>query len=214
MAKIVEAVRPTAAQRIESEQRAIAGIEQEIETLRSSQAGALIAEDPSEAERIADAIAKAKHRLGLRNDRVQALQRLQKREAVDRRQREKDAALARFEQRVSDRVAAAARVDKAVAELASSLTAYREACRAPFQQWPAALFPDFKLFEGASRGFADSRIAAALHMRSTGAAFTLLTALPGRLGSQQEQDVKLAASMVEDIRKAPLPSLPDAEEAA
>jgi len=142
-----------------------------------------------------------------------ALQGLRKRERVDQRQREKDAALAVFEQRVSDRVAAAARVDKAIKELAAALVAYRAACRAPFQSWPAT-FPPYKLFEGAARGHIDSRIASALHMRSTGAAYTLLTELPGRLGSQEEQDVKLAASLVEDIRKAPLPQHHDEEIAA
>jgi hypothetical protein len=213
MARIAEAVRPSAAQRSENERRAIEECEREIEGLRTAHATALLADDPADADKLAEQIAKAERRLSTRRDRLGALHGLNKRELAAQRQRDKDAALVTFEQGFSARVTAAARVDKAVAELAASLSAYRAACRVPFEVWPAT-FPDRKLFDGAAFGFIDSRIAHALHMRSPGAAFTLLTALPGRLGSQEEQDIKLAASLVEDVRKSPIPGQPEQDLAA
>jgi hypothetical protein len=206
LAKIAEAVRPSIAQRIAAEERAIDEATRDIDGMRTALAAKLLTDDdPTEADKLADAIAKADRRLGIRQDRLAALQGSKKREAADDRHRQKDISLGIFEQTLSNRVAAAALVDKAAAEFAASLIAYRAACRVPFEKWPAT-FPPIKLFEGASQGYIASRIAAALHMRASGStAHTLLTELPARLGKQEEADIKLAASMVEDIRKSPLP---------
>jgi hypothetical protein len=103
MAKIVEAVRPNTASRIAAEQRAIDGVVQEIEGLRAAQTEALLADDPSEADKLADKIAAAERRLGVRRDRVKALQGQDRREKVDCRQQQKDAALIAFEKKFSDR---------------------------------------------------------------------------------------------------------------
>jgi hypothetical protein len=140
-----------------------------------------------------------------------ALQKQPRREFVDRRQDEKDAALVAFEKKLSDRAAAAGRVEKAVAEFSASLTAYDNATRLAFAVWPDT-FPPFTIFEGYSHSYLSRRIGGLLHMNS-GAAPTLFADLPRRLGSLTESEVRIAATIVEDVRSAPLPKQHDTEAA-
>jgi hypothetical protein len=215
MAKIVEAVRPSAAQRIATERSAIAEVEREIAELEQQRAARLVSDDdPAEALKLAGRIAEAYRRLETRLDRIKALERHGKRERTDRRQTAKAAALSEFEKRFAARRDAAARITRAISELSEALKEHQLACRAPFSAWPHELFPDQKIFQGLSYSFAAARIAAALRMQNPGAAQTLLTDLPARLGDLAAHDAALAASLIEDIRSSPLPQMPETEAAA
>jgi hypothetical protein len=215
MAKIAEIVRPNAAQRIATERAAVAEIEREIAELEQQRTARLVSDDdPAEALKLAGRIAEAYRRLETRFDRIKALESHGRRERTNRRQQQKAEALATFEKGFADRSGAAARLDKAIAEFAGAVSAYQEACRKPFASWSRDLFPDIRLYEATSYNYAGSRIAAALRMQSPGAAHALLTGLPARLGKFEDQDRERAASLIEDIRNAPLPAQPEIEEAA
>lgn len=213
MAKIVEAIRPTAAQRIASEQRAIADVEREIAALEEQRGTALLADDPADAVKLGERIESAHRRLRVHGDRIAALQKQGRRETTDRRQQQKSEALASFEKQFADRDAAAVEVDRAIAAFSESLRRYRQACRAPFATWPDT-FPPVRTYEGSSYSYVESRIASALRMQSPGAAHTLLTELGTRLGSLAEHDRAHVATLIEDIRTAPLPQLNKTDEAA
>ncbi len=215
MAKIVEAIRPTAAHRLAAEQRAIADCEREIADLEQQRAAALLADDPAEAVKLAATIATVRRRVETHQDRVAAFQKQSRREKTDQRQQQKAEALAAFEKNFADeRVAAAARIIQAARELSAALQDHAKACRQPFTAWPHHLFPPIKLFDGAAYSYAPSAIASALRMQNPGVAPTLLADLPARIGDLAERDIKLCASLIEDIRIAELPRLPDASEAA
>lgn len=213
MSKVVQAiVRPNAAAKIASELEAIASLEREIVDLEQQRGTALLADDDAgDAVKLAEKIAAARRRLDTRHDRVAALRMQGRREHTDRRQQAKAEALAVFEKGFADRSGAAARLDKAIVEFAAALSAYQEACRKPFASWSRDLFPDIRLFEGTSFNYAGSRIAHALRMQSPGAAHALFTGLPGRVGKFEDQDRERAASLIEDIRNAPLPDRHDIE---
>jgi hypothetical protein len=209
MSRIVQAVRGTPAQRVETERRAIADVEREIADLEQQRADKLVADDPAEAVKLAEKIAAAHRRLETHNDRLTAFLAQARRHRTATRQEQKTAALAELERKFADRAVAAANLDKAIADFAASLKAYQTICREPFSAWPHDLFPSIKIFEGMSHSYAASRIAAALRMQSPGAAHTLLTELGTRLGKLAELDIKQAASMIDDIRNSPLPKLPE-----
>jgi hypothetical protein len=205
MAKVAEAIiRPTTAQKIAAAEREIGSIEQEIRALEESRAAQLLDDDPAEALKLADRITAAQRRLVTHHDRIAAFAKQSKRERTDRRQQEKDQALAVFEKHFTERATAAGRVGTAIAELGASLKAYREACRRPFEPWPDT-FPAISLFQDSVYSYLDMRIGGALHMHAPGAAYALLTDLPARLGDLTENEIKLGASLVESIKSAPLP---------
>jgi hypothetical protein len=175
VSRIAETLRPAStAQKIAATEQAIADLGREIETLQNTRAQQLLNDDLAVALATGDKIAAAERRLGAQGDRLAALQKQTKREAVDHRQREKVAALAVIEKRLADRTTAAARVDKAIAEFSASLQAYEAASRAPFASWSHSLFPSLQIFQGLSHSYAAARIAAALRMKSPGAAQALL----------------------------------------
>jgi hypothetical protein len=211
MAKVVETiVRPSASSRVAAVRRAIADIELELVGLEQQRAGALVEDDPDQALKLAEKISAAHRRLDTETDRLKVFEAKAKLERVDRRQKDKETALAAFEQSFADeRVAAATRIVQAAAELSSALQAHAKACRKPFASWPHDLFPSIKVFEGSSYSYVPSAIASALRMQNSGAAYTLLVDLPARIGGLAERDVKLCASLLEDIRNSPLPRSPE-----
>ncbi len=213
MTKITNAIRGTPAQRFDAEQRAIADVEREIVDLEQQRAAKLVDDEPTGALQLADKIASARRRLATHQDRLTAFQGEARRERVKNRQREKDEALAGFEKQFAERAAGAGRITAAIAELGSALKAYREQCRLPFQNWPD-VFPDLRLFQDSAYSNVESRIGAALYMRSPGVAHTLLTDLGKRLGNLAERDILLGASLVESIKNAPLPKHRENEEVA
>ena len=206
MAKIADAVRPSTAQRIAKEERAIADVERQIVDMQAAQKLRSLDEEADEAVKIAEKISFAERRLIVHRERLKALHKQQRREAVDQLQRQKDAELQDFEKKLTGKATAGVRLDRAIVEFAAAMQAYNEACRAPFASWPAT-FPSIKIFEGFSHSHMDSRIASALRMRSV--APELFANLSTRIGSIAERDIKIAASLVEDIRTAPLPKLHD-----
>jgi hypothetical protein len=213
MAKIIEAVRPNAAQRIATVQRVIDDAEKELGELRTAQAAKLLDEDAAESIKIADKIEFAERRLGVFRERLAALQKLTRQEKIDQRARQKAEALTAFEKNFADaRVAAATRIIRATIELSAALRDHAQACREPFASYPHHLFPPIKTFEGSSYSYVPSVIASALRMQNPGAAQTLLVKLPARISDLAERDVKLCASLLEDIRNAPLPKLPEPSE--
>jgi hypothetical protein len=141
-------------------------------------------------------------------DRISSLQCAQRDRHRQQREQDKAAAVDVFEARLTDRAAAAARVEKAVAELSRSVAAYQEACRAAFAGWPHGLFPSFKVYEGYSHGFLAEHIASLLGM-TRGSPNLRLAELAARLGAISERDIATAASLVAEIKAAPLPDLPD-----
>jgi hypothetical protein len=212
MAKIVEAIRPTAAHRIAHERQAISDCEREIADLQKARDEQLLADDPGIALATSDKLAAAERRLAVHEKRLKAFEGQGRREATDRRQQQKTEALAAFEKQFAGRGAAAARVGAAVKELSESLKEYRAACRLPFASWPHDLFPSIKTFEGSSYSYAESKIGGALRMQSASPA--LFDALGARLGDLAERDIALGASIFEDIRNSPLPKQPEIDEAA
>jgi hypothetical protein len=209
MTRIVQAVRGTPTQRLEAERRAAADVEREIADLEQRRADALLADAPDDALALAERIEAAERRLATHADGRRA--------ATDKRQQEKEAALEAFEKNFAEnRVAAATRIIQAVRDLSTALQDHAKACRGPFASWPHHLFPNFKTFEGSSYSYVPATIASALRMQNSGAALTLLVDLPARIGDLAERDVKLCASLLEDIRMAPLPKQPkiDDEEIA
>ena len=209
MAKIADAVRPNTAAKIASEHRAIAEVEHEIANLRAAQAGKLLDDAPDDAIKLGEKIIFAERRLAVHQQRLAALQKHKRVETTVSRQQQKAAALADLEKKLTARAATAALVDKTLNEFVAALAAYRADCRAPFEAWPDT-FPPIKLFESYVYSYAESRIGGALHM-NTGAAVELFAALPRRVGSLAEKDVQISASILEDIRTAPLPPLPETE---
>lgn len=216
MSRIIAAVRPTTAQKRAATERAIAATETELSELRTALVAALVDDDEGvEAAKLSNRIAAAEQRLSLQRARLAALAKQNRRETTDHQQQQKAEALAAFEKNFADeRVAAAARIVQATRELSAALQAHARACRQPFTAWPHHLFPPVKLFDGAAYSYVPSVIASALRMQNPGAAPGLLADLPARIGDLAERDIKLCASMIEDIRTAELPRLPDASEAA
>jgi hypothetical protein len=196
-----------------SERRALGELEQEIADLQAQREQTLLQDDPTEAVKLSDRISALQRQAGVRLDRIAAFGKQSKRDATEQRERDKAAALAVFEKKFADRATAAARVGKAIAELSASLKQYREAARLPFEPWPDT-FPALRLFQDSAYSSLESRIGGALYMRSPGAAHTLIADLGSRLGDLAEREIALGASLVEDIRTAPLPRLPEIEEAA
>ncbi len=213
MAKIVEAVRPNAAQRIVTERAAIADLERAIAELEQQRATALLADSADEAVKIAGRIAELRRRLETHFDRIKALESHGRRQRTDRRQEAKAAALAEFEKLFADRAAAAAKVEKSAAEFAASIEAYGVAARIPFAAWPNDLFGPISIYQDSAYSYLSSRVAYVLRM-PPGAAHDLLTKMPARLGGLAEREISLGASIVEDIRTAPLPPAPSIEDAA
>ncbi|HZR74551.1 hypothetical protein [Bradyrhizobium sp.] len=209
MAKIAEVVKPATPQKIATAKRLIEAGEQEIAALRTALSAALLSEDDSEAIKITEKIAAIEKRIALNQQKLAALGKQGRKERTADREQRKTEALAAFEKSLSETAGIAAKIDKAVDDLAAALKEYRAAKRKPFDKWPADLFPSLKIFEGFMYGYADNHIGAALHMKSPGNAHTLLTALPERLGSLAEADIKSAAALIADIKSMPLPAVRD-----
>jgi len=203
MAKFSDALRPNTTQRLAKEQAAFADQERQLAELRAAQAGKLLDDEPDDAVKVAERIVFAERRAAVINQRIDALRKQLKREAIDRRKQDKDASLAVLEKKLSDRAAAAARVEKAVAEFSASLAAYDNACRSAFADW-SDTFPPFTFYESYSTSYMSRRIGGLLNMHS-GAAPTLFADLPRRLGSLTENEVRIAASIISDIRSAAIP---------
>jgi hypothetical protein len=198
-------VRPSAASRVASVRRAIADIEVELVGLEQQRAGALVEDDPAAAIQLAEKISAVHRRLDTETDRLKAFEAKAKLERIDRRQQDKESALAAFETDFADRrVAAASRVVQAARELSTALQDHASACRRPFAEWKHDLFPEIKTYQDAAYSYIAGNIASALRMNQ-GAAQHLLVDLPNRIADLPDRDARLCATLIEDIRNAPLP---------
>jgi hypothetical protein len=117
MTKIVEAVRPTAAQRIAAEHRAIADVEREIAQLEQRRSDALLADDAAEPLKLAEQIAAARRRLDTQHDRVAALRGEARRQAHLAADRERADRIAVTEKALRDRDAIAVKLETAIVNM-------------------------------------------------------------------------------------------------
>jgi hypothetical protein len=87
MAKIVEAVRPTAASKMAAECDRVAAVEREIADLEQAKAAKLLEDDETEALKLGDKIATATRRLALHQERVAGFRKQHRRETIAARQK-------------------------------------------------------------------------------------------------------------------------------
>ena len=206
MAKIIEATRPTTAQRIARERTTIADLERQIGELREVRARKLVDDDddPGAVLEIDKRLAEVERQLRVCRDRLPALEAKLAQEQMADRERRKLEALAAFEQRLAGRVAAAERVEKALREFGDSLRGYEAACRAPYDGWPHDLFPPLQRYGQFARSNLLERVAAALDMKPA-AARVRLSEIDQRVGQIVDHDAAFTARLVDDIRDADLP---------
>src|SRR5581483_3705243 len=145
MAKLAEVVKPATPQKIATAKRLIEAGEQEIAALRTALSAALLSEDDSEAIKITEKIAAIEKRIALNQQKLAALGKQGRKERTADREQRKTEALAAFEKSLSETAGIAAKIDKAVDDLAAALKEYRAAKRKPFDKWPADLFPSLKI---------------------------------------------------------------------
>ena len=145
--RIMDTIRPTTSSRISAEQSAAAVVEREIADLEQRRAATLLADDPTEALKLAEQISAARRRLDTHQDRLKALADQSRREKVDDRQQRKDATLAAYQRKFGARVNACERIDKALAELAAAVSVHAEVCNIPSPGWPDDCFPPAKQYE-------------------------------------------------------------------
>jgi hypothetical protein len=118
MTKIVEAVRPTAAQRIAAEERALSDIERKIASLSDTRAAKLLESDGVEQIAKIDQELEAQHKAaGILRDRVEALHGEVRRQAQLAADRERADRIAVTEKALRDRDAIAVKLETAIADM-------------------------------------------------------------------------------------------------
>jgi hypothetical protein len=118
MTKIVEAVRPTAAQRIAAEERALSDIERKIASLSDTRAAKLLESDGVEQIAKIDQELEAQHKAaGILRARVEALHGEVRRQAQLAADRERADRIAVTEKALRDRDAIAVKLETAIADM-------------------------------------------------------------------------------------------------
>jgi hypothetical protein len=205
MAKIVEATRLTTAQKISGEQRDIAGLEQEIASLKAAQFEHLGDDTPDRALQIGERIVAAERGLQIRRERLTAFRTRARKERIQSREKAKAAALVELERRLGVEAAAAGKLDEALADLQAALKDYAAVHRATLATWHPD-FPPSKFFSAELNVY--HRIGSALGI-PVAVASVRLPEIADRVGSFAEPAARLAAEVVETVKNWPLPDPPD-----
>jgi hypothetical protein len=201
MAKIVEATRLTTAQKISGEQRDIAGLEQEIASLKAAQIEHLGDDTPDRALQIGERIVAAERGLQIRRERLAAFRARARKERISAREKAKAEHLKETERRLADWAAVMTRGDRVLADLTAFFAEAERAHKAAFAEWSVD-FPPVRFFATPMNLF--DRIASVLNI-PVHVARIRLPELSARLGSLGEPATRLVAETVESIKDWPLP---------
>jgi len=140
-------------------------------------------------------------------EKIELLERSQRDLSLQAAEGRKTEALVAFEKRLGDRVAAAERLETAIAAFSAALVAYEASAGAAFFEcWPADLFPPLREFFGFASSNLVQRIGSPAVLNIQSAAQIRLREFGQRLGPLAEKDAALASSLVASIRAAPLPA--------
>jgi hypothetical protein len=199
---------PDTAALIDAERNDLAARENRVAKLKVDRKSALLA-DFDKVAKLDGMIATEEGLIGIRKDRIAALERQLRIEEREARERDKSAAIDEIEKRYAGRLAILAALEKAIEQFSKTYAQYREVWRDPLP-WPRDLLPDPELCSPPNFSEVDRRIE---HPAKQGR----FVDWAGALENLTENMSDRVARAIADLRARPLPGreqFNDEEEAA